>query len=152
MEMIKKVEEILSNLLKEKELELVDLSYKREGPAMVLRLVLDKRGGITLDECAWVNAQLGELLDKDEVIPDKYLLEVSSPGLDRAIKTPKDFNWAKDRMVRIYTYGPLEGNREHAGKVISCTEEAVSVILKASGATRNIPLSIISKARLEVEF
>ena len=65
-EITEKVKEISANILKDKEIELVDIIYKREGPNMVLRLIVDKKGGVTIDECGWVNEKLGELLDKED--------------------------------------------------------------------------------------
>jgi len=147
-----KIREITSNLLADKEIELAGFTYKREGPRMVLRLTLDKKGGITLDECGWVNASLSELLDKEDILKDRYVLEVCSPGLDRHLKTKKDFDKVTGEMVKINTYGPIEDKREHAGKVVNCDEEFVTVELKSGGKTIKIPLDKISKARLEIEF
>lgn len=152
MEIIEKVKELALNLLKEKEIELVDIIYRRQGPDMILKLIADKKDGITIDECGWINERLGELLDKESVLTDRYILEVSSPGLDRILKTKKDFEWAKGRLVRINTYGPVEDKREHIGKVVSCDEEGVTIELKDINKTRKIPLEKISKARLEMSF
>ncbi len=119
MEIVEKVKELISNLLQGKEIELVDLVYRKEGPKMVLRLTLDKKDGITLDECGAVNEQLGELLDKESVLAEGYILEVCSPGLDRPLKTKKDFDRVTGKLVKVNTYGPVEDKREHVGKVVS---------------------------------
>jgi ribosome maturation factor RimP len=138
--------------LTDKGIELVDLTYRREGPKMVLRLILDKKDGITLDECGDVNEQLGELLDKENVLAESYTLEVCSPGLDRLLKTKKDFDRVAGKVVRINTYGPIDNKREHIGKVVACSDAAVTVELKGTGARRTVPLEKIAKARLEIDF
>ncbi|MCX5716389.1 MAG: ribosome maturation factor RimP [Candidatus Omnitrophica bacterium] len=147
-----KVNKLICNLLQDKGIELVDISYKRRGPDMVLSLVLDKKGGITIDECGCVNEQVGELIDKENIINERYLLEVASPGLDRALKTKKDFEWATGKLIRINTYGPVEDKREHIGKVISCDGSAVIIELTGRAAQRCVPMDKISKARLEINF
>lgn len=152
MEVLDKVRELGSNLLKDREIELVDLTYRREGSDMILRLIVDKKGGITVDECGWVNEALGELLDKEDIISERYILEVSSPGLDRPLKTRKDFERVVGKVVIINTYGPIEEKREHIGKVVSCSEEAVTIELWDNKLMRTIPLDNISKAQLKIEF
>lgn len=152
MEIVEKVRGLVSNLLKEKEIELLEVIYRRESPGMVLRLVVDRKLGITVDECGLINAQLGELLDKENVLAESYVLEVCSPGLDRHLKTKKDFDWVAGKVVRINTYGPVEDKREHTGKVVSCDEADVEIELKGTVVTRKIPLDKISKAQLEIEF
>ena len=182
MEIIEKITELVSNLLKEKGLELVDITYRRESAGMVLRLILDKKGppgsrtgppgsrtgppgsrtgpperdsragGITIDECGLMNEELSALLDKDDFIPESYVLEVSSPGLDRPLKTKRDFDRVIGEMVRIVTYGPVEEKREHIGRVSSCEEGYVAIELKDADVIRKIPMDKISKARLEIEF
>lgn len=152
MEIADRVKELASNLLKDKEIELVDITYRREGPDTILRLIVDKKGGITVDECGLINGQLGELLDKEDFLTQRYVLEVSSPGLDRPLKTKKDFEWAAGKIVRINTYGPVEEKREHAGKIVSCDDENVTIESEETRLTRKIPLNMISRARLEIKF
>ena len=152
MEIVEKARGLISNMLAEKEIELVDITCRREGPGMVLRLIVDKKSGVTLDECAWVNQAFGELLDKENTISERYLLEVSSPGLDRSLKTKKDFDRVKGKLVKVFTYGPIEEKREHVGSVVDCEEKCVIIELKDMRVIREIPLEKIAKARLEIEF
>ncbi|MDD5449563.1 MAG: ribosome maturation factor RimP [Candidatus Omnitrophica bacterium] len=152
MEIVEKVRVLASNLLEDKGIEMIDISYRREGPKMVLRLILDKKEGITLDECGWVNEKLGEILDKEDIISDSYILECSSPGLDRLLRTRKDFERVIGKSVKINTYGPVEEKREHIGKVTACDDESVTVELKNTALARKIPLIKIASARLEIEF
>ena len=151
MEIVEKVKELISNLLQDKGIELVDLVYRKEGPKMVLRLTLDKKDGITLDECGAVNEQLGELLDRENVLAEGYILEVCSPGLDRPLKSKKDFDRVTGKLVKVNTYGPVGDKREHVGKVVSCDEKIVAIELKGEKIIRKIPLDKISRARLEID-
>jgi len=152
MEITDKIKELAHNLCKEKEIELVDISYKKAGPQRILKLIVDKKGGVTADECGWVNENLGTMLDQSDLLVESYTLEVSSPGLDRHLKTKKDFDQVIGELIRVHTYGPIEDKREHVGKVISCDGESVAIELIETSAQRSIPLDKISKARLEITF
>lgn len=152
MGIVDRVKELATSLLEEKAIALVDITYKRQGPSTVLKLIVDKKDGVTVDECAWVSQKLGDALDKDNIITEKYVLEVSSPGLDRPLKAKKDFERVKGQLARINTYGPIEDKREHIGKVFSCDEEFVTIEVKDTNAVTKIPLNKIAKACLIVDF
>jgi ribosome maturation factor RimP len=152
IEMVERVKNIASKLLRNKEMELVDVTYTREGSVMVLRVVVDKKGGITVDECAWVNEQLGKRLDVENFLIESYTLEVNSPGLDRLLKTKKDFERVAGSLVKVHTHVPLEDKKEHVGKVIHCDDEHLMIELHDTSAKRKIPLNKIAKARLAIEF
>src|SRR5580698_7392143 len=83
--------------------ELVDLEYLREGPQWILRVYLDKQGGVTLEDCSEFSRALGPALDVDEVINTAYALEVSSPGLERPLKKPADFDRFAGKKVAVKT-------------------------------------------------
>jgi len=152
MEIIEKVRLLASNILQDKGIELIEIVYRREGQGMVLRLIVDKKDGVTIDECGAINEQLGETLGKENIFMDNYILEVASPGLDRRLKSRKDFEWVQGKLVRVGTYGPVEDKREHLGTVVSCDDDSVTIELKDGKRARKIPLGMISAARLEVEF
>jgi ribosome maturation factor RimP len=152
LDMIERVKKITSKLLQEKGIELVNVTYKKQGPVMVLRVIVDKKGGVTIDECAWVNERLGESLDKENFLIESYTLEVCSPGLDRPLKTKNDFEKVKGSVIKVHTYVPLEDKREHVGKVVSCDDEYVMIELKDTTTARKIPLDKISRAQVEIEF
>jgi len=151
-----KVMELAEPLVAHLGLELVDVEYKREGRAMVLRIFIDREGGITLDDCALVSRELSELLDVEDVIPSHYTLEVSSPGLNRPLKKEKDYLRYLGKLVRVKTFelhSDDEGNprKTFLGELTGCKGGVVSVKLE-EGQTASIPLSIIAKANLEFEF
>jgi ribosome maturation factor RimP len=142
-------------LLASKGLELVDLEYRREGRTMILRLFIDKEGGITLDDCAEVSREISEILDVEDVIPGHYSLEVSSPGLNRPLKTDADYQRYQGRLVKIRTFEPVadhQGNlrKTFLGTLLGLADGAVSIHLQ-EGQTATIPIVKVAKANLEFE-
>ena len=132
-------------------LELVAVEYQREAGGWVLRVYLDRPGGIGLDDCQRVSQQLGDLLDVDDLIEHAYTLEVSSPGLDRPLVSEADFARFAGRVVRLQTEAPVEGQRRFRGRLLAITGGAVQ--LEVEGARRvAIPHAAIQRARLVVEW
>ena len=151
-----KVTELAQPLLDSQGLELVELEYRREGRAMVLRLFIDKPGGITLDDCAEVSRELSELLDVEEVIQDHYTLEVSSPGLNRPLKKEADYLRYQGRLVKVKTFDQVaddQGNlrKTFLGELLGLEEGMVRLKLR-EGQTAAIPLAKVAKANLEFEM
>ncbi len=146
MDIIEKVKGLIGNLLKDKAIELVDITYRRESGGMTLRLLVDKEGGITLDECTYLNEEIGKILDGEDIMAEKYVLEVSSPGLDRPLKTRRDFERVMEKKICVHTYEPIEGKRRDCeGVVTSVDDEKVTV------GNFVIRLDKIAKAKLKVE-
>jgi len=146
MQILDKVKELISNLLQDNGIELVDISYRRGKGTMILKLLVDKEGGITLDDCSRLNEDIGKVLDEANAMPDKYLLEVSSPGLDRHLKTKRDFERVMGKKIYVHTYEPIQEKRDYVGNVSGVDEETVTV------DNVKIPLNKISKARLEIKI
>jgi ribosome maturation factor RimP len=138
-----------AEVLEPQGVELVDVGYRREGGQWVLRLYIDRPGGVTLDDCAKVSRQVGDLLEVSDSIDHAYTLEVSSPGLDRPLKKESDFARYQGREVRIKTYSPLFGRKNFRGKLLGLREGRVEV--EVEGQTFAIPREAISKANLDVE-
>lgn len=133
-------------LVEEACLELVDLCARRGAEGVLVRVLVDKNeGGISLDECADLNRRIGEMLDGHEVIPGRYLLEVSSPGLDRNLKNARDFMRCRRKRVRFHLAQPVEGRLEYEGVVREVDEDSVTVEVKEK--LLRIELGIINKAR-----
>jgi ribosome maturation factor RimP len=155
-DVVSQIENIVTPVLASMGLELVEVEYKREGKAMILRLFIDREGGITLDDCADVSREVSEILDVEDVIPGKYSLEVSSPGLDRPLKRASDYERFRGRLVKVRTYELLaddDGNRRKTflGELLGLEGGVVRLHLK-EGQTAGIPLEKIAKANLEFEF
>lgn len=150
-----RVAKIAEGLLVSLGMELVELEYKREGRTMVLRIYVDKPGGVNLDDCADVSRELSAILDVDEVISDRYLLEVSSPGLNRPLTKEADYLRYIGRLVKIKTrlLAPDDkGNMRKTffGELLGFDDDTVRMKLK-EGQTASLPLSGIAKAHLEFE-
>jgi ribosome maturation factor RimP len=111
----KEIETLLTPLIEQEGGELVDLQWRREGHQWVLRLFLDKPKGITLDDCAYFSDRVGATLDEGEKISQSYVLEVSSPGLDRVIKKDKDFERFAGKPVKLRLKLPENGQRRFSG-------------------------------------
>jgi ribosome maturation factor RimP len=141
-----KVRELLEPIAKERGYYVVDITYRREGGKFVLRIILDKDGGITLDECTGLNNELSGLLDKDNVIEEEYTLEVSSPGLDRKLKKDEDFVWAVGKRVKVSTYAPLDGRNVFSGVLVGLGDG--TVVVDENGTSTEIAREKIANAKL----
>ena len=111
----KELETLLTPLIEQEGGELVDLQWRREGHQWMLRLFLDKKGGITLDDCEYFSNRVSATLDEGDKIEQAYVLEVSSPGLDRVIKKDKDFLRFTGKPVKLRLKIPLDGQRRFSG-------------------------------------
>lgn len=149
-DVIESVREIVNPLLLENGFELVDLEYRREDRARVLRIFIDKDGGITVDDCAKVSRELGTLLDVHDVIPGSYNLEVSSPGLTRALKKPRDFERFRGKKVKIKTKTDIGDRRVFVGRLLDFADDVAAVLV--NGHTYLIEYNKIEKANLELDF
>jgi len=150
MEITEHVKSLVESYLEKNGIELVDIIYRREQGGMVLRLLVDTAGGITISDCEAVNNYVSEVLDKEDVISGHFLLEVASPGLDRALVSDKDFDRAMDKELDISMYEPVDGKREHQGRLIGIEKE--NIVIESNGISTVIPRSKIAKARLKLEF
>ena len=147
--MIDKIKELIASIADRRKLYIVDVTYKREGKRMVLRVVADKSGGINMDECARLNNELSELLDKESVIEEQYTLEVVSPGLDKKLKKDTDFIWALGRKVRVTMYAPIDGKSAFSGVLVGLGDG--TVVVDEEGTATEIPREKIASARLTYE-
>lgn len=147
---VQTVESVILPVIEDLGLELVDIEYRREGKGWVLRIFIDKEGGITVDDCTGVSHQVGDLIDIDDLIPNAYCLEVSSPGLDRPLKKEQDFIKYKERQIQLNTFAPIDTRRNFKGTIKDFREGVL--FLDAQGIHYEIPLDNIAKAKLEIEI
>jgi ribosome maturation factor RimP len=141
-------------------LELVELEYLREGPSWVLRVYIDRPGGVVLDDCSNLSNALGVALDVEEAAlgplmgDQPYSLEVSSPGIERPLKKPADFQRFCGHAIAIKTYAPLpgepSGRKSFSGKLLGLSGETVA--LESPNGPLVIPLKAIAKAHLLADF
>jgi ribosome maturation factor RimP len=139
-------------------LDLFDVSYGRESGRNVLRVVLDRPGpsataeeSVSLEQCALVSEELSTVLDVEDVVPGSYTLEVSSPGLDRPLRAREDYERFAGRMAKVVTAEPVNRQTAFAGRLRGVDGE--DVLFEAIGGTlHRLPLRLIKRARLDVEF
>ena len=131
--------------------ELVDTHYVSEHGRWVLRIFVDREGGITLDECVSLSREIGPLIDVKDVIPHEYVLEVSSPGLDRPLRKERDFVRALGKKIRVRMAGPVDGQRNFVGSLRDFCDGMV-LLEPEQGPEVSLPLEHIEKARLVYEF
>lgn len=150
MEVVDCVKELAANYLEKNGIDLVDITYKHEQGGMVLRLLVDTPEGISVAECEALNSYLSELLDKENTIEEHYLLEISSPGLDRPLRSDKDFKRAMDKVIYVSTYEPIDLKREHEGILVGMDKD--NIVIELDGISTVIPRQKIARAKLKVEF
>ena len=140
------VEKIAEEILANTDYELVDVEYVKERD-WFLRVYIDKEGGIGLDDCQEVSGLLDEKLEELNIINDRYILEVSSPGLDRALKKEKDFKREMGKVVDITLYKAIYGQKMITGKLTGYTKDIITI-----DETREIALKDIALVRLHIDF
>lgn len=140
------VEKIAEEILANTDYELVDVEYVKEHD-WFLRVYIDKEGGIGLDDCQEVSGLLDEKLEELNIINDRYILEVSSPGLDRALKKEKDFKREMGKVVDITLYKAIDGEKMITGKLTGYTKDIITI-----DETREIALKDIALVRLHIDF
>ena len=150
MEIIERVKSLIEGYLEDHNIELVEITYKREQGGMVLRLLADTPEGIIIAECEGLNNYLSEALDKEDVISEHFIIEVASPGLDRPIASDRDFERVMGKELDVRLYEPRNGKREHQGKLIGMEKE--NIVIEANGVSTVIPRVKIAKAILKIDF
>ena len=157
--LLDQIQRLLAPILTDLGLEEVDLEYRREGRDMVLRIFIDKPGGVTLDDCAGLSRELSAVLEIEDPIHGAYRLEVSSPGIDRPLKRAEDFARFAGERVKLKTFEQLDPDgRGHqrktfAGRLLGFEDGVVRVLqLDKKGGEVGIPLDAIAKANLDPEF
>ncbi len=126
-------------------MEILEIEYRRESIGWVLRIFLDKEGGVSVDDCAQISRLAGDTLDFADLIPTRYHLEVSSPGLDRPLRKPEHFRKYIGEIVEIRTHSPVENRRNFKGTLKEASPDEVSV--ECDGKGFSIPMPLIERAR-----
>lgn len=144
------VEDIVEPIVRELALELVDVELRPVGKRWQLRVYIDKPGGVTIADCERTSRELGRTLEVEDVIDRPYVLEVSSPGLTRALKKREDFVRYHGKNVRVVTTMPIEGQTDFHGRIGEVGEDTLEI--EVGIAVTRIPLCAIKKANLEFEL
>ncbi|MBR3745797.1 MAG: ribosome maturation factor RimP [Selenomonadaceae bacterium] len=136
----------MSEILAGTDFELVDVEYVKERD-WYLRVFVDKAGGIDLDDCQNLSEQLGEKLDAADIINGAYILEVSSPGIDRILKKDKDFIREAGKVVDVTLYAPLNGEKIFVGELIGRDEKFLRL-----KDMEPLPREKVALVRLHIDF
>ncbi len=148
--LIQEVWELAEPVILARGLELVEVEWQREVRGWVLRLYIDKPGGVTLGDCVKISEIVGDLLDARDLIHHSYHLEVSSPGLERPLRKKEDFDRFAGDRVRIVLRAPLEGRKTFTGLLRGL--EGDEVLVEVEEGLVRIPYGAIKKARLKPEI
>jgi ribosome maturation factor RimP len=145
------VEELVRPVVEASGLELWEVSFGKERGRMVLRVTVDRDGGVDLDTISATSERLSRRLDLEGFSDDRpYALEVSSPGLERALREPRHFRRSVGQRVRVKTAGPVDGRRVHEGALVSADAEAIAIA--ADGGELRVPYTDIASARTVFEW
>ena len=131
-------------------LELVDVEFNKEGKNWILRIYIDREGGVTLADCQKVSRLAGDLIEVEEVIEPVYTLEVSSPGLNRVLKKEKDFLKYSGKKIYVQCHAPMDGRKKFTGILTGFIDQ--SIHLEVDGQHYTIPLNLVAKANLVIEI
>ncbi len=145
MDIPERVKQIAEPKAEELGLELIDCEYKKEGGRRILRLYIDKKGGVGLDDCEAVSRSVEPVLDSEDFIDEAYTFEVSSPGLDRPLKTDRDFVRYEGEDVEVGLYAAIDGKKKFTGKLIGRKDGVVSI--DCGGQTLEFQQKDISKVK-----
>nr|WP_294678282.1 ribosome maturation factor RimP [uncultured Blautia sp.] len=145
-----KAEALLAPIVEAQDFELVDVEYVKEAGNWYLRGYIDKPGGITVNDCEAVSRLFSDKLDENDFIEDSYIMEISSPGLDRPLKKEKDFKRSLGKLVEIRTYRPVDKQKEFCG--VLKAYDSNSVTIDEEGTDRIFDKKDIALVRLAIEF
>jgi len=130
--------------------EQVDVDTHREGRRLFVTILIDREGGVTLEDCASASDLIGEVLEREDVVGEPYVLEVMSPGVNRPLGTLEEFKASIGKRVKVELYGPFEGKREYSGVLMDAEKD--SFTLETGKELLNLKYESISKARLDPEL
>lgn len=147
---VESIIEVSEPVIEGEGLELVDVEYKKLGKTWTLRIFIDRDQGVTVEDCQKVSRQIEDIIEVDELITNPFVLEVSSPGLDRPLKKEKDFLRFKNKAVQVKTFSPMEDRKKFRGTIRDCKNQVL--FLDEEGVTIEISLDKISQAKPIIEF
>jgi len=144
-ERIARMEDVVQPILRDHGLTLVDLEW-REGPRGVLRVAVDKPGGVAVEDCERASREIGDVLDVAGLVATGYDLEVSSPGLERRLRSDREFRWAIGKRVCCWQSGGMEVR----GRLSEVSNDRL--VFEHEGQRIEVPRANVTKARLDAEL
>jgi ribosome maturation factor RimP len=151
MSTLKEITPIIEEKLRFMQLFLYDINYFRAGKRSVLRVFIDRPGGVTIDDCEKASNAISIILDVENFSTLPYTLEVSSPGLDRELRCEKDYTMIIGHFVRLSMKDEADGPKEYVGKLTGCENALVSLEMDDE-QTKTIALSDVNAGRIDVRF
>jgi ribosome maturation factor RimP len=145
------IRQIVEEIVESEAYELVDLELNGAGKHRVLQLFIDKEDGITHGDCQLISEQVGTVLDVEDLIPQAYTLEVSSPGLDRKLLKNSDFTRFEGHLVKIRTRIPLHNQKVFRGRLEGLADDRIQ-LASLGGEVVEIPMDVVHEARLEIDW
>lgn len=149
------IEELVTPIVEELNLELIDTEFVKEGRNWFLRIYVDTpQGGIDIEHCALVSERVSEVLDENDPIDQNYFLEVSSPGAERPLKKTSDFERAVGKFIHVKTYEPINGLKEFEGFLIAYNEQGLEMDVRIKSRKIKVQLAKekVAFARLAINF
>lgn len=147
---IEPIRELIEPIIVSEGMELIDIEYRRESRGWVLRLYIDKEGEVTLNHCSHLSKLIGDLIEVKDLIPHSYVLEVSSPGLNRPLKKEKDFITYVGEIIKVKTFKPIDQKKRFQGTLLGYKEG--KVMISSDNQEVHIPFSLIDKANIQYQF
>ena len=148
---VNEISPLAESLLHEFGMEMVDLEFLFENGRWILRVFIDKEEGVTVDDCASISRELSDLLEAKNIIDYPYVLEISSPGLNRPLRKESDFVHSIGKMVKLKMTRPINKRRNFTGRLIDVRGGIISLLVDDINLVK-LPLKEIDKARLKYEF
>jgi ribosome maturation factor RimP len=146
----RQVTDLIEPILEDMDFELVDVEYLSKQGRWVLVITIDKETGVTIDDCARVSREIGDVIDVKDIIEKEYTLEVSSPGLNRPLKKEKDVIRAMGKKIKVKMAHPVEGRRNFTGYLRNYRDRVLC--LEIEGKKVTLPWRDVEKANLIYEF
>lgn len=150
LDIARRIKALIREAVEDEGFELVGVELAQTGRNPVLRVYVDRPGGVTVSDCAYISRRVGVLLEVDDFIPGSYTLEVSSPGLERPLFSEADYRRFQGREIRLQAVEKIEGRRNFTGRIKGFSNGVVQ--LDCEGETFSVPLDRVKKANLVYRF
>lgn len=151
-QIVESVRDIADPIVRALDLDLVDVECVGQGARTLLRVFIDKPGGVSLVDCEQVHLSLGHALDVNDPIPHAYTLEVSSPGLDRPFRRRADYERARGKIITVKLRAARDGHWRLAGRLVDVNDEGVTLQSDGHGEPLRVQWDAIADTRLEITF
>ena len=152
---LERVREIVERVATSSGLEVVDVEFRGGGKSRMLRIIIDKPAGVTHEDCSNVSREVGTILDVEDAVAGSYLLEVSSPGLDRKLSSPADFERFVGSLVKLTMREAVDGNRHYEGRLEGTHDGRITLSLEPrqpKGKGKRQQQAAVPAPRVELEL